>query len=165
LAVVAEMNVTLTNGEQVTLEMRVLEAGLRDLRPFWRVLFPMTQRWIRSQFRTQGAFGNTLWPPLSENYAKAKKAKWGRRPILVASGDLRKEVFHPKQRATPTSLLVYIEENITDHHGPIARFHQEGTERMPRRPILFDELPQKADLELRAAADRYVDKLLTRARR
>lgn len=79
---------------------------------------------IPYQFSAQGA--PTPWANLSPQYALQKLARWGLRPILVASGAM----YHGfSYRATRFSLnILNTQERAT--------YHQTGTVKMPARPWL-----------------------------
>lgn len=140
--------------------LRRLVVGLSDLRPFWPRVSRLAIGWLRLQFDSEGAFWGvgTRWTPLSPAYAAAKFERWGARPILQASGQMRRAFSNPERRATPRSLTLTFDDS-GPQHGEIAQYHQEG-QGVPRRPIIGDRLPPLAELELQREADDYVRDLL-----
>lgn len=136
--------------------IRRLAVFLSDLRSFWPLLVPVVTGWWRRQFETEGEFGGTRWAPLSPAYRAYKQRVRPGKTLLVFDGDLRRAASRPSRSQTPTSLSLTIDD-------PKAVYHQEGTGRMPARPIVFgDPLPAEARRELDALADRYVADLLRR---
>jgi phage gpG-like protein len=82
------------------------------------------------QFESQGAYASGGWAPLSPKYAAAKLAFWGPRPILVASGKLRRILTEHGIREVTRDTLIY------GTFDDVAGWHQHGTENMPARPII-----------------------------
>lgn len=78
------------------------------------------------QFDTEGRGG---WAPLSPAYARRKRAKYGDRPILVASGRLRASLT-----TSPDVRRVDRDSMEVGSTVPYGVFHQRGTKRMPARP-------------------------------
>lgn len=135
---------------------RRVELLLSDLRPFWPLVVPIVTGWWRMQFETEGGFAGRPWAALSPAYAEWKQANFPGKPILQADGALRQAASRPSRLATPHSLTLTIDDEKLE-------FHQDGTPRMPARPLVFgDPLPPAAALEVQAAADRYVGDFLRR---
>lgn len=96
------------------------------------------------QFLTQGAYGGKRWDPLSAKYKRRKAKKYPGRPILVATGKLRRELTHRPFGA----------EEITDHtlsigvspdREKILGYHRSGTANMPaRNPLRVAEADKRA---------------------
>jgi phage gpG-like protein len=77
--------------------------------------------------------GDGSWTPLSPAYAAYKSVVLPGQPILVASGELRSSLTDPAQlvlEITPDALFL-------GSRVSYARYHQEGTENMPARPVLI----------------------------
>lgn len=133
-----------------------LAVFMQDLRPFWPLIVPVVTGWWRSQFATEGAFGGKPWARLSPTYAAQKAIRYPGRGILVATGGLKQAASRPQRSQTPTSLTLTINDAKL-------QFHQQGTPRMPARPLVFGgPLPPLADAEISLAADKYVRDLLNR---
>lgn len=135
--------------------LRGFAAQLVDLRPFWPTAARIARGWLKRQMDSEGSWGGDPWEPLSPSYAAYKAATRPGRPMLWYDGPLRRAVFAPRRIARPDSLELVIEE-------PKAAFHQEGTRRMPARPIIPERMPEKALEELRAAFDDHVSELIQR---
>lgn len=129
--------------------LRGFAATMLDLRPFWPLVVPLFVAWMGEQFASEGAWGGDGWEPLTADYAAAKAQRFGGRSILIASGALRAASSRPQRLATPSSLTLTI-------FDPKIGFHQEGTDKMPARPVIPDELPVSADFQLQLAADAYI---------
>jgi phage gpG-like protein len=101
-----------------------------DLRPAFEDIANRFAQMELAQFVTQGSSGGEVWSPLSPRYGAAKARAWPGRPILVRTGELRRQLTRRPfgvERITADSM----------HLGtslPYARYHQTGTPRMPRRP-------------------------------
>lgn len=126
-----------------------------DLRGFWPLVVPLFTSWMARQFSSEGAFGGQSWAPLSPAYAAYKAQAHPGKTILIAEGDLRQAASRPDRQASPRQLTL----TITD---PKVGYHQEGTTKMPARPLLFDRLPAQAQAELNAAAETYVTGIVRR---
>lgn len=144
---------------------------LSDLRPFWPIVKRLVagrDGWWARQFATEGGFGGAPWAELSPRYAALKATVFPGKPILQAAGGVRRAASNPKVSAGPRSLTLTIDDAGEEHGlrrrtGPVLQYLQEGTARMPARPLVFgDPLPPAATAELEAAADRFVRDLLGR---
>jgi hypothetical protein len=130
-------------------------ALLTDLRPFWPRLVPLFVTWMREQFGSEGDWGGEHWAPLTPAYAARKARLYPGKGILYATGDLRRHASLPRRVATPTSLRLIIDD-------PVASYHQEGTDRMPQRKIIPDELPTPAQAEVQTTAEEWIAEMATR---
>lgn len=106
---------------------------LRDLRPAWRSVLSYLKRATEQTFASQGARIGQQWAPLTEDYERRKSVVYPGQPILRASDAM----FRSLVDGTSDSI-----EEITDRelvYGTRtrhARYHQDGTPRMPKRQIL-----------------------------
>lgn len=130
-------------------------AQMADLRGFWPVLVPVFIGWMREQFATEGAWGGRKWARLSPAYAVEKARLYPGKGILIATGDMRKAASKPKRTVTPSSLTLEIVD-------PKIEFHQDGTERMPARPVVPALLPAVAYNQVQELAELYVTETLSR---
>lgn len=110
------------------------ESKLKDLRePLSRYGDYLVEDHIVKQFRRQGF--PKKWAPLSEKYAAWKKRNFPGRRLLVLTGRMRRGF---RSKAGPRSLRII--NRITAGQGgnttPRWFWHQFGTSRMPRRPLL-----------------------------
>lgn len=120
--------------EKAETTFAALSRKVDDAQSFFRdYLAPEAYREIRLNFETRGGFVGG-WRPLSPEYARRKRLRWGNRPIMVASGDLKasltssrdvNSVFAVQKRSmTISSRLRYLNA------------HQRGLG-VPRRRVLF----------------------------
>jgi hypothetical protein len=130
-------------------------AFMLDLRPFWPRVSTLFISWMRQQFQSEGGFGGSKWAPLSPLYAQFKARVYPGKPILQATGAMRRAASSPTRLATATTLTLRIEDDKIE-------YHETGTTRMPARPLLFDRLPMIAERELQGAAEQYVDEIVRR---
>lgn len=144
-----------TGGEDYQRRLRGFAAQLVDLRPFWPTAAKIGRGWIKSQMDSQGAWGDEPWAPLTPAYAAWKARKYPGKPILWATRALRAKALSPRRVMGPQFLELIIED-------PKAAYHQEGTSRMPARPIIPERMPATALDELRDAFDKHVDELIHR---
>jgi hypothetical protein len=152
---VAEAHIEIRGLDEANQKLERFGLFLNDLRPFWPLVVPIFISWMRSQFESEGGWGGTGWSPLSPKYAARKARLFGGKTILIAEGDLRQAASMPSRRVGPRELVLTIED-------PKAGFHQEGTSRMPARPLIPKRLPMMAQREVEQAADRYVVGLIRR---
>jgi len=139
-------------------ETQQVAALLLDLRTFWPSVVPLFIGWMRAQFDTQGAFMGDPWAPLSPAYAAWKAIKYPGKPILQAEGDLRQAASSPRRETTPQTLTLTIAD-------PKAGYHQDGTGRMPARPLVFDiSAPATVQSDIDKAAEDWLDDILRRLR-
>lgn len=136
-------------------QLRQLALFLSDLRSFWPKVVPLATSWFRRQFDTEGGFGGQGWAPLAFSTVQRKAALGLRPQILQATGAMKQAASRPSRTATARSLTLTIND-------PKLGYHQEGTSRMPARPLIFDRLPAQAEAELEDAAREYVTDLLSR---
>lgn len=127
-----------------------------DLRPFWPRVVPAFIRWMRMQFESEGSYGGSPWAPLSPEYLAWKMVHYPGKSILQAEGDLRQAASRPEREARPLDLVLTIVD-------PKIEYHQEGTDNMPARPLIFEHLPPDAVLELEDLAEEYADDMARRA--
>lgn len=135
--------------------LRGFAATMLDLRPFWPLVVPLFIRWMAEQFESEGEWGGEGWAPLTADYAAYKATKYPGKSILIASGQLRGAASRPTRLATPSSLTLTIEDRTID-------YHQDGTDKMPARPVIPDALPASAEAELELAAEAYIAEMAHR---
>lgn len=137
-------------------DLKKLALFLTDLRSLWPLIVPLATRWWAEMFKSEGAFAGAAWSPLSPDYAARKAIDFPGKPILQRTGALKQAASRPSRFVTPTTLTLSIESDYLPHL-------QEGTSRMPARPLVFAEpLPTEARAELDAVAELYVRDLLNR---
>jgi hypothetical protein len=136
---------------------------LNDLRPFWALVVPVFNSWMKRQFEGEGAFFGDPWEPLTPEYAAWKSIHYPGKSILSAEGDLRRAATSAKRRTTPHTLILEIEPYTKEGETLEPSWFEDGTARMSRRPLLgFDVLPGEARGELDALAASYVGEMIRR---
>jgi hypothetical protein len=86
---------------------------------------------INDVFETEGGVIGEPWAPLNPEYAKEKAEHYPGRGILEASGKMR-----TSWRLYTTAQYALIENYAQSDGGEYyAKFHQEGTRKMPRRVV------------------------------
>lgn len=155
-----------------------LVEALIDLRPFWPMVVPLYNRWMKEQFDTEGDFFGDHWQELSPGYAAWKSVHYPTKGLLMAEGDLRKAATTPTRDAQPHMLTLTIEPyekttrvdafNVKSRQRSRKRrgtgatidpaWFQTGTDRTPARPLLpiTGELPALAQGEIGDAAEAYL---------
>jgi hypothetical protein len=63
-------------------------------------------------------------------YAAEKARTHPGRTILIREGNLRRAASEPRREATPRTLTLWIDDEN------VAGYHQDGTDRMPARPLI-----------------------------
>lgn len=130
---------------------RVLQDISDDVQNWRPALEQMAADFYQTQgnvFQNEGSFeGLSGWPPLSPQYAIWKSNNYAGRPMLVLTGRLRAALTTP---GAPGSIKQLDDRNLTlGVDVPVgsynlARLHQDGTSRMPARPVLRLTDPQRS---------------------
>lgn len=154
--------VVVTGLSDVERRLVKLAQGITNLRRFWPRVARLHRQWMIEQFATEGGFGGDAWEQLSDAYAAWKSEKYPNKGILQATGDLRRAALAPKRIATPKTLTLLVQEDGR-HHEPVIDYHQEGTPRMPARPLLFgDPMPSTPRIQLDTLAEEYAQELVVK---
>lgn len=104
--------------------------AITDLRPAYEEIADRFASMELLLFATEGASGGAPWAPLSPGYRTWKERNYPGRPILVRTGDLRRDLTR-----RPFGIEVITTDTLrVGAKVPYARYHQTGTPRMPRRP-------------------------------
>jgi phage gpG-like protein len=123
------------NAKKIDLAFGGLVAKIQD----WRSLWPhVIERVVKSEERLYSSEGVTgghgQWAPLTEAYEKAKRRKYGEKPIEQASERLRQSIVEAGEGHVedlqPLSMTFGTDV-------PYAIYQQTGTRKMPARR-LFD---------------------------
>lgn len=86
----------------------------------------------REQFESEGAQGDAAaWQPLSPHYAAWKDRNFGGMPILQRTGALMASLAGDAANVDMQSDSLTIGSSVA-----YAIYHQEGTSRMPARPVI-----------------------------
>lgn len=149
------------HGLQRDLERAVLL--LNDLRPLWPRVATLAVSWLSRQFDSEGSFFGDPWQPLSPEYAAWKTINFPGKSILSAEGDLRRAATTPTRRSSAHSLTLEIRPYAKKGQEVEPGWFQDGTDKMPARPLLFDHvLPGEPRSELDLVASMYVSDMLKR---
>ena len=136
--------------EQVTRTLEAIEDRISNSREAFDAMGDRLEAAEIRQFASEGAFGSGGWTALSPAYGAWKARNYPGAPILVRTGELRDDLT---QR--PFSIDV-VEDRMALFGSavPYGRFHQGGTDRMPRRrPI---ELPGSGREEWAKVMQRWI---------
>jgi hypothetical protein len=136
-------------------QLRRFAALMLDLRPFWPKVVPKFIEWMRKQFESEGEYLGAPWAPLSPAYAARKAVLRPGRSILIFDGNLRKAASQPQRDAKPRDLTLTIND-------PKAAWHQEGTPRMPARPLIPEQGMALMERDLNQLMEEYVNEMASR---
>jgi phage gpG-like protein len=130
---VIEFRITVQGEQRLRQALNRLATSIQDYSPAWKPITQIFRDAMRGQFATGGARGGKKWAPLSRAYSRWKERVAPGRPILVLTGDL---VLSLTSRTGDT---IQNEQPLSLALGttlPYAKYHQNGTRRMPARPPL-----------------------------
>ena len=126
------------------------KAALLDFEPLWELVKPIAARVEEEQFDTQG---QGAWPPLADSTLRIKAAGGWPADPLIRTGDLKASLVDPG-RAADTGPRHMIYGTDTEY----ARFHQEGTSRMPQRQVIPDPYRVEDRRKVEAAMVTYINR-------
>lgn len=89
---------------------------------------------ISESFKTTGRSTGRQWRGLSERYAAWKGVKYPGKGILVATGEMKAHLLSTQLNIMRPMSKTRIQWR---HTGPIAAFHQEGSAKLPARPVII----------------------------
>jgi phage gpG-like protein len=117
---------------------------LSDLTPVWDNVQREFWKIEDTQFKSENAKGASgTWKPLTRPYAKRKAQRYGVKTILRASDRL----YGSLTGQTGDTVLIKDKMEFTIGTSlPYARYHQTGTGKMPKRPVIDFSEGQKRDL-------------------
>ncbi len=114
------------------LEMEGVENRGQDLSPGMEAIKDDFEFIVNRQFETNGGYRSGGWAPLDPEYRVAKAKQFPGRGLLERQGHLRGSFF-----GGPGSVSNVGSHSLTlGSDDPVARYHQEGTSKMPARPIV-----------------------------
>ena len=117
-----------------------MNKNLTDLHPVFQHFLKDFLETNKKTFESEGRYllGEN-WEPLNPTYAKYKKKKYGDKPILVATGRLKKSLttIDPNLNEIIISehRFAFISKVIVNGYN-LQKLHQYGTKKMPDRPIV-----------------------------
>ncbi len=122
--------------------LKKLGKKVSDFRPVWPVIDRYTSRMYRLQFASEGEHLGTPWARLTEKTLRARVRPGGNRGGVLRDTN-RLWASLTKPRAPEGVTVMEKHEYMRGSVVPYARFHQEGTDRMPARPLHPDPLPER----------------------
>lgn len=128
-----EIRITVQGEQRLRQALNRLATSIQDYSPAWKPITQIFRDAMRGQFATGGGRGGKKWAPLSRAYSRWKERVAPGRPILVLTGDLVLSL------TTQTGDTIQNEQPLSLSLGtklPYAKYHQNGTRRMPARPPL-----------------------------
>lgn len=128
------VKVTVTGRDNAINQLNRLKDIVKDMHSIYKDVGDWWIKFLQGEvFASEGGVYGKRWANLDERYAFYKATKWGSVGILIASGHLRQGW---NQYVTSDYLIVKNEatNNRGDYYGA---YHQNGTTRMPARPILL----------------------------
>jgi hypothetical protein len=147
------LDIHVSGDDELRAKLEKLALHLSDLRPFWGLVVPLVHGWMQSQFSTEGAWGGRAWAPLAPSTVVEKQRTHPGRSILIREGGLRHASSQMRREAGPRTLTMWIDDEV-------ASFHQEGTSRMPARPLIPEPLAASAVRDVELAAEHHVNVLV-----
>lgn len=137
--------------EYIQGQLAKFRLGISDLSPLWDMFSPIMAGVEQRQFDEAGGGS---WEPLAESTVVEKQqGGWPLDP-LVRSGSLRDSLVNPGMA----------EDRGPTHYSwgtdvPYARYHQEGTRRMPQRQVIPDPIKVEDRRKFEGAMVTYVNQL------
>lgn len=117
---------------------------LSDLEPVWDDVRDTLWEIEAEQFESEGAAGGKRWQELSARYKVQKINRYGQKPILEASGRLKRAM------TSKTSDTIYQKSRDAMYLGTslkYARYHQDGGKNLPQREVIKLSDSQKTKLQ------------------
>lgn len=120
--------------------------GVKDLsEPFESIGKDLRTKIIKAQFESEGSAKGTTWDALKPRYAVRKLKRWGNKPILEASGKMKRALIRkgPKNLSEVRPLWAMFGVKDPDILRR-AHAHQVGAGYLPKRPIIvLNEVDRK----------------------
>lgn len=107
-----------------------MAGAVGDMSPVMERIGDDVRQGVLAQFTTEGAAKGSPWAPLEPEYGRWKDAHYPGAPILVQTGQMRSQALNPSALRTTRTSMRY------EPGGRVWRYHQSGTSRMPRRPLV-----------------------------
>jgi phage gpG-like protein len=137
----AEINVSM-DLSQTLVALTGVSGRVKNLRPvFHGPIDQSVSELFSAQFHTEGAFGGRRWAALSQQTIKQRMQRGrGRGGILRDTSRLWASLV---KRGSPEGIRAITDSRYRRGTAvPYARFHQEGTKRMPQRQVIPDPMPK-----------------------
>lgn len=117
---------------QVKRKIREIKERSQNLMPAWNAALDWWTRGNQQHFGTQGKRWRTPWPELNPHYLDWKRSEGWQGDILVRTSDLRRSLT---DRPLPIEHIT-AHEVVAGTNIKYARYHQDGTKKMPRRQLI-----------------------------
>lgn len=117
--------------------------GLDSYRDLWERIKPVLSRIEQERWDNEGPG----WAALAQSTLEQKSRRGYPSDILVATGDLRDSLVDPSRAAREEGRALVWATDV-----PYAGYHQDGTTRMPARPIIEIDVAERRDLEREVVA-------------
>lgn len=146
------MRITLDLGGDVQLDRQLARYLNRvvEAEPAFQAMADYVGKELLKNFISQGRYASGGWAPLSPKYAKWKAKRYPGAPILVRTGQLRRDLTRrPFGVERITDSVMEIGTDL-----PYAEYHQTGGRHLPRRRPF--ELTDTARKELVKIMQRWI---------
>ena len=140
------MTVIQVQSQKLDQALNRLIAKTANLQPLFSDWGEYLVREIDNEFRTETAMSGEKWAPLAASTLRAKAKSKRISKIWQSRGITRSTVAY---QALPTRLIVGVQT-------PYARYVNDGTKRMPARPLIPETLPPRVVNELGRIAQSYL---------
>ena len=132
--------------------------AVEDYRPAWPDVQTVMEHIEELQFSSQGAHGSGGWAALNPRYAAYKAARYGVKPILQRTGELKASLTENTGKSVREMRPLEFQYGT---RVPYAGFHQSGTNRMPRRKLI--DLTEADKRDIMRTIQRYLVSVVRRA--
>jgi len=107
--------------------------GVKDMRPAFKQIMDAFFQIEKKQFESEGSYGSGGWESLSPNYEAWKSRNFPGASILQRT---RRMVQSLTGETSDTVKVMNPKDFRVGTRVPYAGYHQTGTGRMPRRPVI-----------------------------
>ncbi|AYD81509.1 tail completion or Neck1 protein [Arthrobacter phage KBurrousTX] len=129
----AILHFSVEGGESFNVMLDRFQVNFTEAEPVFEAAAEHQKTIWRQQFDQEGAYtGTSRWSSLSPDYGAWKQRHYPGKPILQLTGDL---VESMTERPFGVDIISH-NQMVIGTAVPYARFHQDGTEKMPARPIV-----------------------------
>lgn len=146
-----KLTIGLGGEAQLSRTLARITQRIDDWSPAFNAIADQLAEENRKQFQTEGQHASGGWPALSPAYRVWKEKNYPGKPILQRSGALFKALTERpfgSEHIGPSSMSIGVGDEI-----PYAKYHQQGTAKMPRRRPL--ELTAQARNRMMKTMQRY----------
>lgn len=117
---------------QIKKKIKGIKERSENLTPAWNAVLDWWTHGNQQHFGTQGKRWRSPWKELNPHYLAAKREDGWMGDILVRTSDLRRSLSDrplPIEHITP-------HEVVAGTNVKYARYHQDGTKKMPKRQLI-----------------------------